>query len=83
MCSCLESLITIEDSKIYNYMTPGFPLEYCDNANCTTKFLTRITNPAEINNVSFSHVIRLKLETLDLERNFDYIEMWDQKNLLK
>lgn len=81
VCACPEDRVIIEYNKSYSYKTPGFPLEYCDNSNCSTKISARITNLNELNNVSYSHVIRIKFENFETE-SVDTVELFEQRSLL-
>lgn len=63
-----------------SFFSPGFPLEYCDLANCTTQ-ITAITQ-TQLHNISINSVIRVKFESFHLEIDVDYLDMIDQKSLI-
>uniref|UniRef100_A0A915CVE9 CUB domain-containing protein n=1 Tax=Ditylenchus dipsaci TaxID=166011 RepID=A0A915CVE9_9BILA len=79
ICACPAKSISIKPGLIALFTSPGYPLEYCNDLNCTSEVV--VQSPST--NISYSSVVRAKLNGFFImEADVDYLQMIDKKALI-
>ncbi|KAH7728037.1 Protein F38B2.3 [Aphelenchoides avenae] len=80
ICKCPADSITLYKGKTTELISPGFPFEYCDSANCTTSLTMASYTPVD---TTITPVVRVCINTFNLEIDVDYLSMMDVKPLIR
>ncbi|CAD5228853.1 unnamed protein product [Bursaphelenchus okinawaensis] len=77
-CSCkTETFDLTAGSK--DYVSPGWPIEYCDNSNCTAHFVAT-SSGLKRNDI---RAIRFKFNEVEMEPSHDFLSFYEDDLLLK
>uniref|UniRef100_A0A914HHZ9 CUB domain-containing protein n=1 Tax=Globodera rostochiensis TaxID=31243 RepID=A0A914HHZ9_GLORO len=74
LCACPASELVISRVHPTTVTSPGYPLEYCDSANCTIN--VALEGPRQKGG-SLVEVLRMTVQDFQTEPDLDYINFWD------
>uniref|UniRef100_A0A7E4VLR8 CUB domain-containing protein n=1 Tax=Panagrellus redivivus TaxID=6233 RepID=A0A7E4VLR8_PANRE len=81
VCSCKEENIQV-DETFKTLTSPGYPFEYCDNINCTTRVSAQLHGKADNTGRQYNTVVQAVINNLSIEMDTDFLQLIDKTSLL-